>query len=78
MSTNMHGVTLKDLDAAMDRAFERCRNMPLDAPFREEEIRARFVEYTSYLEGLVRRLVHDEHSLQVAIDTVNRAVNSQS
>lgn len=78
MSTNMHNMSLKDLDAAMDRAFDRCRDLPLNMPFREEEIRARYVEYTSYLESLVRRLVRDEHGLRDAVNTVDRAVSARS
>ena len=73
MSTNLHGVTLKDLDAAMDRAFDRCRNLPLDLPMRDAEIRSRYVEYVSHLECLVRRLVRDEHGLRDAVNTVDRA-----
>ena len=69
MSTNLHGVTLKDLDAAMDRAFDRCRNLPLDLPMRDAEIRSRYVEYVSHLECLVR----DEHGLRDAVNTVDRA-----
>ena len=59
--------TLKELNDAMDRAFEQCRDVPYDLPYREDEIRTRYIHYVSRLESLLVHFVRRPDDVEFAV-----------